>query len=71
MLLIYSQHCVTLQFSKMSSQVSLPLIPSLSSFWAVENPSIPFSIKKAVIPRESASGRVFAYTIKVSACNVQ
>lgn len=32
----------TLQSSKMSSQVLDPLMPSLSSFCAVENPGIPY-----------------------------
>ena len=35
-------------------------MPSLSSFWAVEKPGIPFSIMKAVMPRLPASGSVLA-----------
>lgn len=40
----------TRQFSNTSSEVFDPLMPSLSSFCAVENPSNDFSTKKAVIP---------------------
>ena len=35
-------------------------MPSLSSFWAVENPFIPFSTMKAEMPRGPASGSVLA-----------
>ncbi len=58
----------TSQSSKMSSQVSDPRIPSLSSFWAVEYPGKSFSTMKAVMPRAPAAGSVFAYTTSTSAC---
>ncbi len=35
-------------------------MPSLSSFCAVEKPFMPFSIRKAVMPRGPASGSVLA-----------
>jgi len=35
-------------------------MPSLSSFCAVENPFVPFSIRNAVMPRAPASGSLFA-----------
>ena len=35
-------------------------MPSLSSFWAVEKPAMPFSMRKAVMPRLPASGSVLA-----------
>ena len=37
-----------------------PRIPNLSSFCAVENPFMPFSIRKAVMPRGPALGSVLA-----------
>ena len=40
--------------------MSEPRMPSLSSFCAVENPFIPFSMRKAVIPRGPALASVFA-----------
>ena len=43
-----------------SSQVLEPRMPSLSSFWAVEKPGMPFSMMKAVMPLEPASGSVLA-----------
>lgn len=46
--------------SKTSSHVSLPRIPTLSSFCAVENPGMPFSIRNAVIPLGPADGVVLA-----------
>ena len=46
--------------SNTSSQVLEPRMPSLSSFWAVEKPAKPFSIIKAVMPLEPASGSVLA-----------
>ena len=55
------------QFSKKSSAVFDPLIPSLSSFLPVEKPVIVFSIINAVIPFEPPLGSVLAYTTKVSA----
>lgn len=58
----------TSQSSKMSSQVSLPLMPSLSSFCAVLKPLVPFSTMKAVIPWGPLSGAVLAYTTTVLAC---
>lgn len=42
-------------------------MPSLSSFCAVENPGMPFSTMKAVMPRAPASGSVLAYTTSTSA----
>lgn len=57
----------TSQFSKTSSQVSLPRMPTLSSFWCVENPLKVFSTMKAVIPLDPFSGEVFAYTTNVEA----
>src|SRR5258705_10563841 len=42
-------------------------MPSLSSFCAVENPFMPFSIIKAVMPLEPAVASVLAYTTSVSA----
>lgn len=57
----------TTQSSKISSAVSLPLMPNLSNFWPVEKPSKPFSIIKAVIPLDPFSGAVFAYTTSVDA----
>ena len=42
------------QFSKTSSQVFDPRMPSLSSFCAVEKPFMPFSTMKAVMQREPA-----------------
>ena len=38
----------TSQSSNTSSQVFEPRMPSLSSFWAVEKPAKPFSIRKAL-----------------------
>lgn len=57
----------TSQYSNINSHVSLPRIPNLSNFCAVENPFIPFSTINAVIPCFIFSGFVFAYTINVSA----
>ena len=57
----------TKQSSKTSSHVSLPRIPTLSSFWCVENPVKLRSMIKAVIPLEPWSGRVLAYTTSVDA----
>ena len=50
----------TSQSSNTSSQVFEPRMPSLSSFCAVENPFMPFSIRNAVMPRGPACGSVFA-----------
>ena len=50
----------TSQSSNTSSQVFDPRMPSLSSFWAVEKPGMPCSIRKAVMPRLPASGSVLA-----------
>ena len=50
----------TTQSSKMSSLVSDPLIPSLSSFLATLNPSNSFWMMNAVIPLGPASGSVLA-----------
>lgn len=52
----------------LTSHVSLPLIPSLSSFCAVLKPGMPFSTMKAVMPFGPASGAVLAYTTRVLAC---
>ena len=57
----------TSQLSNTNSQVSLPLIPNLSSLGLVENPGKPRSIMKAVIPFEPFSGSVLAYTTNVEA----
>ena len=57
----------TSQSSNTNSQVLEPRIPSLSSFWAVEKPGKPFSIRKAVMPRGPAAGSVLAYTTSTSA----
>ena len=35
-------------------------MPSLSSFCAVENPFMPFSMMKAVMPRDPAAASVLA-----------
>ena len=43
------------QFSNTSSQVLEPRMPSLSSFWAVLKPAMPFSTMKAVMQRLPAS----------------
>src|SRR5204862_7313353 len=50
----------TSQSSNTSSAVSEPRMPILSSFCAVENPFIPFSIRNAEIPRGPAFGSVLA-----------
>ena len=50
----------TSQSSNTSSQVSEPRMPSLSSFCAVENPFMPFSMMKAVMPRGPALRSVLA-----------
>jgi hypothetical protein len=57
----------TLQFSKTNSQVSLPLIPSLSNFGLAEKPSKSRSMMKAVIPLDPFPGSVLAYTTRVEA----
>lgn len=57
----------TMQSSKTSSHVSLPLMPNLSSFGEVENPGKPHSIINAVIPLLPFSGDVLAYTTSVDA----
>ena len=41
----------TKQSSNTSSAVGEPRMPSLSTFWPTEKPSMSFSIMKAVIPR--------------------
>ena len=50
-----------------SLAMSEPRMPSLSSFCAVENPFMPFSMMKAVMPRGPALRSVLAYTTSVSA----
>lgn len=63
--ILYAIHLPgTLASSNISSHVLDPLIPSLSSFWAVENPSVPFSTIKAVTPWDGflAFWSVLAYT---------
>mmetsp|Transcript_7694 Transcript_7694/g.17540 ORF Transcript_7694/g.17540 Transcript_7694/m.17540 type:complete len:266 (-) Transcript_7694:569-1366(-) len=55
----------TKQSSKTSSHVSLPRMPSLSSFCAVRNPSMSLSMRNAVMRLFSTS--VFAYTTSVCA----
>src|SRR5580704_12757628 len=50
----------TSQSANTSSPVSEPRMPSLSSFWPVENPLKSFSMMKAVMPRAPAAGSVLA-----------
>jgi hypothetical protein len=50
----------TSQSENTSSPVSDPRIPSLSRCGDWTKPGVPFSTRKAVIPREPASGSVFA-----------
>ena len=57
----------TTQSRNTSSQVFEPRMPSLSSFCAVEKPGKPFSMMKAVMPRDPALTSVLAYTTKTSA----
>src|SRR5699024_12203616 len=51
------------QFSKINSVVGDERMPSFFSFLPNENPSVPFSTIKALIPRCLASVSVFAKTI--------
>mmetsp|Transcript_10216 Transcript_10216/g.22477 ORF Transcript_10216/g.22477 Transcript_10216/m.22477 type:complete len:231 (-) Transcript_10216:143-835(-) len=53
--------------SNTNSQVFDPLIPTLSSFWAVEKPLVPFSTMKAVMASLPSSLRVLAYSTNTSA----
>ena len=57
----------TSQSSKTSSHVSLPRMPTLSSFWCVESPLKSLSTMNVVMPLDPFSGAVFAYTTSVDA----
>src|SRR3972149_5105804 len=57
----------TSQSRNTSSQVLEPRMPNLSSFCAVEKPGKPFSMRKAVMPRDPAAPSVLAYTTSTSA----
>lgn len=59
--------CGTKTSSNISSPVLEPLIPSLSSFLAHENPLNDFSTTKAVMPLDPLLGSVLAYTTIKSA----
>ena len=45
---------------RVRSAVGEPRIPTLSTFWPIEKPSMPFSMMKVVMPRLPSSGQVLA-----------